>query len=374
MVALGVITQADTILIDGIDVSVYQIPTDAPESDGTLAWDSTTMVLVVAHAAGHAGIGYTYGDSSVATVVTGTLAGVVIGMDALSPTASWATMQRAVRNLGKPGITAEAISAVDIALWDLQARLLDVPLVLAIGAVHEATPIYGSGGFTSYDNDTLAAQLAGWVQAGIPRVKMKVGRDPDADPQRLQVARRAIGEAAELFVDANGAYTRKDALLWAQRFGDHAVRWFEEPVSSDDLEGLRLLRDRGPGGMDIAAGEYGYHLPYFQRMLDAGAVDCLQADVTRALGISGVLRVAALCDARSIELSLHCAPQVSAQVGTAVWHLRHLEYFHDHVRIEHIAFDGTLQPQPGGLLRPDRSRAGLGLEIKHADLEQYRVG
>lgn len=373
MVALGVITKTDTILIDGIDVSVYQIPTDAPESDGTLAWDSTTMVLVVAHAAGHAGIGYTYGDSSVATVVTGTLAGVVIGMDALSPTASWATMQRAVRNLGKPGITAEAISAVDIALWDLQARLLDVPLVLAIGAVHEATPIYGSGGFTSYDNDTLAAQLAGWVQAGIPRVKMKVGRDPDADPQRLQVARRAIGEA-ELFVDANGAYTRKDALLWAQRFSDHAVRWFEEPVSSDDLEGLRLLRDRGPGGMDIAAGEYGYHLPYFQRMLDAGAVDCLQADVTRALGISGVLRVAALCDARSIELSLHCAPQVSAQVGTAVWHLRHLEYFHDHVRIERIAFDGTLQPQPGGLLRPDRSRAGLGLEIKHADLEQYRVG
>jgi L-alanine-DL-glutamate epimerase-like enolase superfamily enzyme len=332
------------------------------------------MVLVVAHAGGHAGIGYTYGGPSAATVVTGTLAGVVTGMDALSPPASWAAMQRAVRNLGKPGITAEAISAVDIALWDLLARLLEIPLMIAIGSVHEATPIYGSGGFTSYDNDALAAQLAGWVQAGIPRVKMKVGREPDADPQRLQVARRAIGEAAELFVDANGAYTRKDALLWAQRFSEHAVRWFEEPVSSDDLEGLRLLRDRGPGGMDIAAGEYGYHLPYFQQMLDASAVDCLQADVTRALGISGVLRVAALCDARSIELSLHCAPQVSAHVGTAVWHLRHLEYFHDHVRIERIAFDGILEPEPGGVLRPDRSRAGLGLEIKQADLEPYRTG
>ena len=367
-------TTADAILIENLDVSVYEIPTDAPESDGTLAWDATTMVLVVARAAGHAGIGYTYGGPSVATVVSGTLAGVVTGMDALTPTASWAVMQRAVRNLGKPGITAEAISAVDIALWDLQARLLDVPLVIAIGSVHEATPIYGSGGFTSYDNDTLAAQLAGWVQAGIPRVKMKVGRDPHADPQRLQVARRAIGEAAELFVDGNGAYTRKDALLWAQRFSEHAVRWFEEPVSSDDLEGLRLLRDRGPGGMDIAAGEYGYHLPYFQRMLDASAVDCLQADVTRALGISGVLRVAALCDARTIELSLHCAPQVSAHVGTAVWHLSHLEYFHDHVRIERIAFDGILEPEPGGLLCPDRSRAGLGLEIKQADLEQYRTG
>jgi L-alanine-DL-glutamate epimerase-like enolase superfamily enzyme len=359
--------------IERLDVSAYEIPTDAPESDGTLAWDSTTMVLVAAHAGGHTGIGYTYGGPSAATVVSGKLAGVVRGHDALVPTVSWAAMQHAVRNLGKPGVVACAISAVDIALWDLHARLLDVPLVVAIGAVHEATPIYGSGGFTSYDNGTLAAQLARWVAAGIPRVKMKVGRDPEAEPERLQAACKAIGDAAELFVDANGAYPRKDALLWAQRFSEYGVRWFEEPVSSDDLAGLRLLRDRGPAGMDIAAGEYGYHLPYFQQMLDAGAVDCLQADVTRALGISGVLRVAALCDARSIELSLHCAPQVSAQVGTAVWHLRHLEYFHDHVRIERIAFDGVLEPQPGGVLRPDRSRPGLGLEVKYADLEPYRV-
>ncbi|MFL6147335.1 MAG: enolase C-terminal domain-like protein, partial [Pseudonocardiaceae bacterium] len=253
---------ADAVPIERLEVSAYEIPTDAPESDGTLAWDSTTLVLVIAHAAGQAGIGYTYAGASAATVVSGKLAGVLTGKDALTPSASWAAMQHAVRNLGKPGVTAQAISAVDIALWDLQARLLNVPLVIAIGAVHEATPIYGSGGFTSYDNDTLAAQLLGWVEAGIPRVKMKVGRDPDAEPARLQAARKAIGDDTALFVDANGAYTRKDALLWAHRFAEQGVRWFEEPVSSDDLEGLRLLRDRGPGGMDIAAGEYGYHLPY----------------------------------------------------------------------------------------------------------------
>ena len=365
---------SDAIPIEHLDVAAYQFPTDAPESDGTLAWDHTTLVLVAAHAGGRTGTGYTYAGPSAATVVNGMLAGVVTGRDALRPAAAWAAMQHAVRNLGKPGVVAEAISAVDIALWDLRARLLDVPLVISIGALHEVTPIYGSGGFTSYDNDTLAAQLAGWVEAGIPRVKMKVGRDPDADPKRVHAARRAIGEAAELFVDANGAYSRKEALRWAQRFSEHGVRWFEEPVSSDDLEGLRLLRDRGPGGMDIAAGEYGYHLPYFQQMLDAGAVDCLQADVTRALGISGVLRVAALCDARGIELSLHCAPQVSAHVGAAVWHLRHLEYFPDHVRIERLAFDGVLEPESGGVLRPDRSRAGLGLDVKHADLQRYRTG
>ncbi|MCA1821544.1 MAG: mandelate racemase, partial [Pseudonocardia sp.] len=295
----------NTVPIERIDVSSYRIPTDSHESDGTLAWDSTTLVLVTAHADGYAGVGYTYGGPSVATVVNGKLGGVVTGNDALRPATSWAAMQHAVRNLGKPGVVAMAISAVDVALWDLHARLLELPLVTVIGAVHDATPIYGSGGFTSYDNATLADQLAGWVEASIPRVKMKVGRDPDADPQRLAAARKAIGDAVALFVDANGAYTRKDALLWAQQFSEHGVRWFEEPVSSDDVEGLRLVRDGDPGGMDIAAGEYGYHLPYFQHMLDAGAVDCLQADVTRALGISGVLRVAALCDARSIELSLH---------------------------------------------------------------------
>jgi L-alanine-DL-glutamate epimerase-like enolase superfamily enzyme len=282
-------------------------------------------------------------------------------------------MQHAVRNLGKPGVVAEAISAVDIALWDLRARLLDEPLVVTLGAVHDATPIYGSGGFTSYDNDKLQAQLCGWVEGGIPRVKMKVGRDPGADMGRVAAARSAIGDTAELFVDANGAYNRKQALLWAKRFAEYDVRWFEEPVTSDDLDGLHQLCEQGPPGMDIAAGEYGYDLPYFHHMLDAGAVDCLQADATRALGITGVLKVAALCDARGMDLSLHCAPQISGQVGTAVWHLRHLEYFHDHVRIEGMAFDGVLEPQPGGVLRPDRTAPGHGLTVKQADIEKFRV-
>jgi L-alanine-DL-glutamate epimerase-like enolase superfamily enzyme len=359
--------------IESVEARAYSIPTDAPESDGTLTWESTTFVLVSVRAGGQVGTGYTYAGTAVTTVVAAKLADVITGSDALRPPARWADMQHAVRNLGKPGVVAEAISAVDIAVWDLRARLLDEPLVIALGAVHDGTPVYGSGGFTSYDTDTLCKQLSGWAQAGIPRVKMKVGRDPDADLARVQAARSAIGEDVELFVDANGAYNRKQALLWAGRFADCDVRWFEEPVSSDDLDGLRQLCALGPPGMDIAAGEYGYHLPYFHQMLAAGAVDCLQADVTRALGITGVLKVAALCDARGMDLSLHCAPQISGHVGTAVWHLRHLEYFHDHARIERLAFDGTIDPGPDGVLRPDRTAAGHGLTVKHADLQQFRV-
>jgi L-alanine-DL-glutamate epimerase-like enolase superfamily enzyme len=232
-------------------------------------------------------------------------------------------------------------------------------------------PVYGSGGFTAYSDQRLAEQLSGWVEQGIPRVKMKVGSDPNRDPGRVKVARSAIGSNVRLFVDANGAYSRKQALDLAGRFADDArVSWFEEPVSSEDLEGLRLLRDRAPAGMEIAAGEYGDDAPYFRRMLEAGAVDVLQADVTRCGGITELLRVGALCRAHCLPLSLHCGPAVHLHPATALEQLVHLEYFHDHVRIEHMLFDGVVQPD-GGDLVPDLDRPGIGLQLKRADAERY---
>ncbi len=363
----------ETVAIESLDVSAYTVPTEQPEADGTLQWDSTTIVLVQARAAGRMGLGYSYTHAAAADVVKSKLAGVVVGNDALRVGGSWAAMWREVRNFGSTGLVSMAISAVDIALWDLKARLLDVPLVVALDSVHDSTPIYGSGGFCNYTDEQLAVQLGGWADAGIPRVKMKVGREPGRDTRRIDVARKAVGDEVKLFVDGNGAYSRAQAREWARFYADRGVRWFEEPVSSDDLEGLRVVRDSAPGGIDIAAGEYGWNLPYFQRMLDAGAVDCLQADVTRCGGITGFVKAGALCDARSMDLSAHCAPQVSAHACTALWHLRHLEYFHDHNRIEHLFFDGCLEPRSGGVLKPDRSRPGLGLDLKQADVEQWRV-
>jgi L-alanine-DL-glutamate epimerase-like enolase superfamily enzyme len=280
-------------------------------------------------------------------------------------------MSAALRNEGRSGHSMMAISAVDIALWDLKARLLDVPVVALLATVHDAVPIYGSGGFTSYSLDRLGEQLGGWVEQGIPRVKMKVGRSPADDPARLDAARKAIGDEPELFVDANGALSRKQALGWAHRFHrEWNVTWFEEPVTSDDPEGLRLLRDQGPPEMDVAAGEYGYTVPEFLTWIDV--VDCLQADVTRCGGFTGMLRVSALCDSRSIGLSGHCAPAVTVHALCASPHLRHLEYFHDHVRIERMLFDGLLEPMDGAL-RPDRSRPGHGLELKRQDAERYAI-
>jgi L-alanine-DL-glutamate epimerase-like enolase superfamily enzyme len=361
------------VAVERLDVSVYTVPTDFPESDGTAEWDATTMVLVEAHAGDRVGLGYTYGDAATCALVRDTLAAVVEGRDALAVTASWQALGRACRNLGRPGLASMAIAAVDTALWDLKARLLELPLATMLDAAHEAVPIYGSGGFTSYSDEQLSEQLGGWAEQGIARVKMKVGREPERDLHRVEVAREAIGEQTELYVDANGALSRKDALRFAVEYAERFdVRWFEEPVSSDDLDGLRLLRDRAPAGMEIAAGEYGYMLPYFERMLEAGAVDCLQADVTRCEGITGFLRVAALCQARSLQLSAHCGPSIHAHPCCAVGPLRHLEYFHDHVRLERIFFDGVLEPV-AGKLRPDFSRPGNGLELKRADAERYSI-
>ena len=292
--------------------------------------------------------------------------------DALTPPAAWRAMVGAVRNLGRPGIASSAIAAVDVALWDLKARLLDLPLVQLLGAVREAIPVYGSGGFTSYPVARLQAQLGGWVDQGIDMVKMKVGSQPARDPERVRAARSAIGPKAELFVDANGAYDRKQALRFAQMFAEEGVSWFEEPVSSDDLEGLRLLRDRAPAGMEIAAGEYGYDLTYFLRMLEAGAVDVLQADATRCAGVTGFLQTAALCSAYGLPFSAHTAPALHLHLCCAAPTARHLEYFHDHVRIEQMLFEGALVPEAGAL-RPDLSRPGLGLELKESEAARFAV-
>jgi L-alanine-DL-glutamate epimerase-like enolase superfamily enzyme len=358
--------------ITGIRTSVYKIPTDAPESDGTLQWDSTTMLVAEISAGGETGLGFSYCSAAAAEIINTTLAERLKGEDAFSLPRLRETMVGAVRNLGWRGVAANAISAVDIALWDLKAKLLELPLCELLGRAQERVEVYGSGGFTSYDNSRLAAQLGEWAKGqGCRAVKMKIGRQPAEDIPRVGVARSAIGDA-QLFVDANGAYSRKQALQFAEAFAEFGVAWFEEPVSSDDLEGLRLLRDRAPSVMDIAAGEYGYEHFYFRRMLQAGAVDVLQIDATRCCGYSGFLNAAAIARAFSIPVSSHCAPAIHLPVAMACAHLRHMEWFHDHVRIEQMLFEGAPKIHDG-CVAPDLARTGHGLELKHADAEKFRI-
>jgi L-alanine-DL-glutamate epimerase-like enolase superfamily enzyme len=360
------------IQIRSVRASAYTVPTDLPEADGTASWTATTLVLVHAEGGGRTGMGYTYTHACAADLVNERLAGVVSGRDCMDPPAAWRAMQVAVRNFGREGIAATAISAVDSALWDLKSRLLERPLVEVLGRHRERIPIYGSGGFTSYDIAQLTHQLAGWVEhEGCRWVKMKVGSHPQDDPGRVASARQAIG-AAGLFVDGNGAYGRRQASQLAVRFAAENVTWFEEPVSSDDLAGLRQVRRAAAAPMEIAAGEYGYTAEYFRRMLQAGAVDVLQADATRCGGVTGFLQAAALCEAFHVDLSAHCAPALHCALACAAPRMRHIEWFHDHVRIEQLLFDGAPRAREGHIA-PDRSRPGLGLTFRQADAARFAV-
>jgi L-alanine-DL-glutamate epimerase-like enolase superfamily enzyme len=356
--------------VSSLRVSLFVVPTDAPESDGTLEWDRTGLVVVELEAGGTTGLGYSYADAATATLVKEKLAQVVIGRGAFEIPALHARMVQSIRNLGRPGVASMAISAVDSALWDLKAKLHGVPLVTLLGRARASVTAYGSGGFTSYSPARLAEQVSAWSASGFRLMKIKVGRAPTDDPERVRIAAEGLPAGGQLFVDANGAYTRKEALVLAETFAANGVTWFEEPVSSDDLEGLRLLRDRAPAGMAIAAGEYGYDPFYFRRMLAAGAVDVLQADATRCGGVTGFLAAHALCDAAGLPLSSHCAPALHAPLGCALPRVCHLEYFHDHQRIERMLFDGAPEPA-AGTLAPDRGRPGLGLVLKRQDAERY---
>ncbi|MBO0820412.1 MAG: mandelate racemase [Nocardiopsaceae bacterium] len=362
-------------VIEDVTAAVYEIPTGQPEADGTLAWSSTTLVTARVTGGGRTGTGYTYAHRACQPLITGPLAAAVTGTGVLDTGRAAEAMIRAVRNLGRPGLASCAISAVDTALWDLKATVVGLPVFRLLGAATDQVPAYGSGGFTTYDAGTAGEQLRRWTgELGLPRVKIKIGESwgtrPDRDLERVAFARKTIGPAPELYVDANGGYGRKQAVRMGRAMRDWDVTWFEEPVSSDDLDGLREVRDQVPA--DVAAGEYGYDLPYFARMVDAGAVDCLQVDVTRCGGVTEWLRAAAVAAARGLPVSAHCAPALHAHVAAAAANTRHVEYFHDHERIENMLFDGAPRPR-GGALRPDPSRPGFGLELRDSVADQFRV-
>lgn len=364
--------QRGAVKIDGVRAAAYRIPTDRPEADGTLAWTSTVLIVVQVYAGSSRGLGLTYGHSSAVAVIHDLLEPAIRGRDCFDIDGCWIAMQRAVRNIGRSGIASCAISAMDLALWDLKCRMLSVPLAKLLGCCREHVPIYGSGGFTSYSDDELREQLAGWAESdGCRFVKMKIGSEPERDPKRAEVARRAIGDC-QLFVDANGAFSGTEALRFARQTRDLDIRWFEEPVSSDDVRGLQTVRSRAPAGMDIAAGEYVFILDDARGLLDGDAVDVLQADVTRCGGITGFLKVAVLAEANHVDISAHCAPSMHRHVACGVVGLRHVEWFHDHVRIEQMLFDGAPFARDGTMV-PDFTRSGHGLDFKAADAARYHV-
>lgn len=358
-------------VISSAKVSAFRIPTDSPESDGTAEWDATTVVIVELTAGGLTSLGYTYGDEAAAKVCQEFIKKKLIGKDPGAVPELVVSLGQFARNRGKPGLVSCAIAAMDAALWDLKARLLHLPLLTLLGKMKDKVSAYGSGGFTSYSDKQLVNQLTGWADQGFRSVKMKIGRDPDQDLQRVTLVQKALKGRAELFVDANGAYSRKQALTQGQRFAELGCTWFEEPVTSDDLVSLRILVERMPAPLRIAAGEYIYVLDDAKNLIDAHAIDVLQTDATRC-GPSNFMKVGHACEIFHLPFSAHTAPSLHATLSCALPAAFNVEYFHDHVRIERMIFDGAIQTSDG-YLRPDLTRHGFGLELKQADADKFKT-
>jgi L-alanine-DL-glutamate epimerase-like enolase superfamily enzyme len=351
----------------GLQAAAHKVPLSEPETDGTLAWSATTVVTVTARADSAAGLGWTYGPAAAASIVDDLLGPAIREVDAFDIPGAHLAMRRATRNAPTPGLATLAISAVDVALWDLKARLLGVPLTRLLGRAQAKVPLYGSGGFVSMTDRQLADQLSGWVADGFGAVKIKIGEDYgghlERDLHRAHLARDTIGTDTALMVDANGGYDTKQALHMAGDLADLGVVWFEEPVSSDRLGELALLRSAT--GIEVTAGEYGTSSDYFQRMCASGAVDCLQVDATRCGGYTGFLAAAAIADAYGLQVSSHCAPHLHAPVCAAIPNLRHAEFFADHVAADSAVFDGLPQAERGAL-RPQDDRPGHGMKLRES--------
>ncbi|BBX08218.1 enolase C-terminal domain-like protein [Mycolicibacterium aichiense] len=357
--------------IERVTVSTYRFPAPHPESDGTLTWDATTAVAAEVHAGNVEGLGWTYSGTAAAAVIVDNLTPAIRGRDTFDIEGAWSAMHRACRNLGTKGLVMQAISAVDIALWDLKARLLAVPVTTLFGQVRDRVPIYGSGGFTSSTDTEIAQDVAAWRAAGCRSMKIKIGKafgsDVEWDVRRAALLREIAGPDIELMVDANGAYTCGQAKRVGEELADLGLRWFEEPVSSDDKAGLADLR--GAVTADVAAGEY-ISDTYDAQAL-APVVSCLQLDATRCGGYTGFLRGCAIAAAHNLDVSGHCAPSLHAPVAAAVPRVRHVEWFTDHVRLEPLLVDGA-PTVSGGTLEVTSRRPGHGMTLA-AGAADYRL-
>lgn len=355
------------------EVAVYRVPTPQPEADGTAAWSATTVVVVRIGEEGEQGLGWSYTEPAAASVVTGAIAPLLQDADLDDIPELRHRMQRRLRNAGATGIAASALSAVDTALWDLKARRHRIPLPDLLGRARDSVRIYGSGGFTTYDDATTAAELEHWLELGASAVKIKVGEsfgtDADRDLARVALARSVVGGAVEVFVDANGGYSVKRAVRMGQVLRELDVRWFEEPVSADFPR--RLAEVRRQTAIDVAAGEYVWRTGDAEALLEADAVDCLQLDVTRCGGYSGFLECSAMAAGRGLDVSVHCGPHLALPVALSVPNLRHIEFFIDHERVDEALFDGLPRVVDGALVsRADAPGHGIGIR---ADAELLRV-
>jgi L-alanine-DL-glutamate epimerase-like enolase superfamily enzyme len=349
--------------IERITSTYYRVPI-APSGDaGHGLLDHEEIIVVDVAADGLVGQGYAYtigrGGRAVQSLIEHDLAPLLIGEDVTDVEGLWRRMWQGLLYVGRGGLAAFAIAALDIALWDLRGLRLGQPLWQIAGGTRRTIPAYGSGVDLPKPLDDLLAQVDGFVERGFRAVKVKIGRpDPAADDARVAAVRRLIGDDRDLMVDANMAWTEQEALERGRRLAAHRLRWFEEPSPPEDVDGHARLAAALP--MPIAVGESLHSVAEFERYVVNRAVGVVQIDSVTNGGITPALEVLRLADAAGLPTSSHYTDELSAHLLCAsrnpIYVEKHAFALDPYLERPQAVVDGAVQPtdEPGTGLRFDR--------------------
>jgi L-alanine-DL-glutamate epimerase-like enolase superfamily enzyme len=361
--------------ITDIGTTVLRVPDLPGIQDATIRQPERGRGALFVHIQTDSGeVGLGVGVAASRSIIQDTLKPLLLGQDALAHEKLWDDMFWRVRGFGRKGVAFSAISSVDIALWDLKAKFFGVPLYRLLGPYTDRVPIYGSGGWTSFSELELVREQVGYVERGIPRVKMKVakdfGRAEDEDLRRLAAVRKAVGDDVEIYVDANNGFYAKQAIGFARRMANYDVRWFEEPVLADDVAGLAAVARAID--IPVATGEHEYTKYGFKELISQGGADIVQPDVGRVGGVTEWLKVAHLAHAFNLPVAPHAVQLVHLHLACCTPNLKVVEYLGVSEETDRLFYTDFPEPQ-NGMWSPYPDRPGLGLELNPRAVERYSV-
>ncbi|WZO35219.1 mandelate racemase/muconate lactonizing enzyme family protein [Microbacterium sp. LWS13-1.2] len=357
--------------IMSLSTDYFRLPLPPSEDGGHGAIDTEELVFVNVHTDLADGFGYAYtigkGGRAIRSLIDHEIADAVIGLDFASPEDAWRHVWRRMLYIGRGGLTSFAIAALDMALWDAYAKADGVPLYRAIGAQSKELPTYGSGVDLQKSTEDLLEQIDGYKARGLRGVKMKVGRPTlSEDIERVAAVRDHLGTAVDLMVDANMAWDRDEALEAARQLEPFELRWLEEPLTPEDIEGHAHLRRET--STPLSVGE-SFHSPAeFHAYARAGGSDVFQVDPVTNGGVTVAIEALRAANAAGIDASSHYADELNAHILCLAERPVFLE---KHA----FALDAYLEdPQEivDGFVRPSE-RPGHGIAFLAEAVEPFRA-
>jgi L-alanine-DL-glutamate epimerase-like enolase superfamily enzyme len=367
------ITDVSTTVVHNPEAFVIQDATIFPPKPGTKG--SNALFVHIKTNEGIEGLAPAGGTvAPTRAVIEGALKEALINEDPFDIEYLWNRMFWLVRGYGRKGIAFCAISAVDIALWDLKAKALNLPLYKLLGPYTDTVPIYGSGGWTNFSEKELIEEQLSYVERGIPRIKMKVGKDfgtaEEEDIRRLAAVRKAVGDEVEIYVDANNGYYAKQAIRMARRFEEYNVKWFEEPVLADDIEGLASISRSI--NIPVATGEHEYTKFGFTDLISRGGADIVQPDVGRVGGVTEWMKVAHIAHGFNLPVAPHAVQVVHLHLTCAIPNLKVVEYLGIVEQRDNFVYNDFPEPK-NGMWSPYPDRPGLGLDLNQDVVKKYKI-